>query len=167
MLRSGLALGTGVLASGVLTPSASAAGRRSAPALVRSGVPELTHGVQSGDVSARAATVWARADRPSRLLVELAPDASFRQARTIRGPVVTPETDLTGRVLLTGLPPAADLHYRIRPVDPDDAGSSGEAVAGRLRTAPVDRSMRAQRAPVSAGTSRSSGPVTSRGRAGE
>ena len=139
MLRSGLALGTGVLASGVLTPSASAAGRRSAPALVRSGVPELTHGVQSGDVSARAATVWARADRPSRLLVELAPDASFRQARTIRGPVVTPETDLTGRVLLTGLPPAADLHYRIRPVDPDDAGSSGEAVAGRLRTAPVDR----------------------------
>jgi len=71
-LRSGLALGTGVLASGVLTPSASAAGRRSAPALVRSGVPELTHGVQSGDVSARAATVGARADRPSRLLVELA-----------------------------------------------------------------------------------------------
>ena len=137
LLRSGLALGTGALASGVLPASALAGGRRAAPAFVRSGRPSLTHGVQSGDVQATTATVWGRADRPSRLVVEVSCDPSFANARTVAGPVVTAETDLTGRVLLPGLPAGAQLHYRVRPVDPDDDRRSGEPVVGRLRTAPT------------------------------
>src|SRR5919204_554296 len=46
-----------------------------APAFVRSR-PQLTHGIQSGDVTADAGFVWARADRPSRMLVEVAPAKS-------------------------------------------------------------------------------------------
>src|SRR4051794_40835625 len=34
--------------------------------------PAVTHGIQSGDVSIDSGVVWARADRPSRLLVETA-----------------------------------------------------------------------------------------------
>src|SRR5262245_27645305 len=32
--------------------------------------PAITHGIQSGDVSIDSGVVWARADRPSRMLVE-------------------------------------------------------------------------------------------------
>src|SRR5471030_875697 len=39
--------------------------------------PVITHGIQSGDVSADAAMVWARADRPSRMQVEIATTDSF------------------------------------------------------------------------------------------
>lgn len=138
LLRGGLVLGAGAVASGVPTP-AVAAGRPGAPALVRSGRPVLTHGVQSGDVTARTATVWARADRAARLMVEVARDPSFRNARTVMGPVVTPETDFTGRVQLRGLPAATDLHYRVRPVGTEDSGRGGEPWVGSLRTAPLDR----------------------------
>ena len=36
------------------------------------GRPQITHGIQSGDVSAESGVVWARADRPARMLVEVA-----------------------------------------------------------------------------------------------
>lgn len=138
LLRRGLLVGTGALAAGIV-PHAAAGGERGTPALVRSGRPSLTHGVQSGDATARSATVWARADRPSRLLVEIARDPSFRGARRVRGPVVTPRSDLTGRLRLDGLRPGSDWYYRVRPVDPDDPRRSGEPRVGRLRTAPDDR----------------------------
>ena len=34
--------------------------------------PQITHGVQSGDVGADGGVVWARADRPSQMMVEVA-----------------------------------------------------------------------------------------------
>ena len=40
--------------------------------------PMITHGVQSGDVSVDSGVVWARADRPSRMLVEVATTDSFK-----------------------------------------------------------------------------------------
>ena len=40
--------------------------------------PVITHGVQSGDVSVDSGMVWARADRPSRMLVEVATTDSFK-----------------------------------------------------------------------------------------
>ena len=33
--------------------------------------PRITHGVQSGDVSVNSGVVWARTDRPARMLVEV------------------------------------------------------------------------------------------------
>src|SRR5262245_53764719 len=87
-LRTGLVAGGGAAALGTFAPAA--------PAFVRSGRPLLTHGVQSGDVTAQEATVWARADRPARMLVEVSTRPDFKHARTLRGPLLTPATDLTG-----------------------------------------------------------------------
>jgi alkaline phosphatase D len=132
LLRTTAAAGAGALVAG----AAPAVASRWGAALVRSGRPRLTHGVQAGDATARAATVWARADRPARLMVEVASDAAFRDVRRIRGPVVTPRSDLTGKVRLTGLPSGSDVCYRIVAADLDDPDHVGEPVTGRLRTAP-------------------------------
>ncbi|MBC7630090.1 alkaline phosphatase D family protein [Aeromicrobium sp.] len=107
--------------------------------LVRSGRPSLTHGVQAGDVHDGSARLWARADRRSRLVAELSRDPSFRRAVTVRGPVVAQGTDFTGQWSVGGLPPGADVHYRVRAVDLDDPRRAGEAVVGRLRTLPTGR----------------------------
>ena len=40
--------------------------------------PRITHGIQSGDVSLDCGVVWARADRPARMLVDIATTDSFR-----------------------------------------------------------------------------------------
>lgn len=132
LLRGGLVAGGGLAALGAAAPIAIPGSRTpsGAAGLVRSGRPAVTHGVQSGDAGARSATVWARADRPSRMLVEIGD-------RVVRGPVVTPERDLTGKVRLTGLPAGADLTYRVRFADLDDPSLVSAPEAGRLRTAPA------------------------------
>ena len=40
--------------------------------------PLITHGIQSGDVSTDSAVIWARADRPARMLAEVATSDSFK-----------------------------------------------------------------------------------------
>ena len=96
------------LAGGALAVPAGARQVFAAPALVRSGQPVLTHGVQSGDVGHSAGTVWTRADRPARMLVEVSADPVFRRARRIRGPLLAPEHDFTGTTMLPGLPAGRD-----------------------------------------------------------
>lgn len=75
--------------------------------------PQLTHGVQSGDVSDRGAVVWTRADRASQMRVEIATRPDFKRARTITGPALTDATDFTGKLRLQGLTPGTTYHYRI------------------------------------------------------
>ena len=137
LLRSSAALGAvGVVSTTSPVASALVSPRTGIPALKRSGRPALSHGVQSGDVSKGRATVWARSDRPARLLVEVARDESFRNAERFRGPLVTAATDLTGRRTLRRLPLGSELYYRISAADPDDESLVGEPVVGRLRTTP-------------------------------
>ena len=126
---AGLVLGAPLLGTG-----AAAAGT---PALVRSGRPLLTHGVQSGDVTARQAVLWSRADRPARLVAQLSRDDSFRTGRTVVGPLVDESTDFTGKLLVNGLDDGNETFYRIRAVDPRDPDLGGPWVPGRLRTAPT------------------------------
>jgi alkaline phosphatase D len=122
-----------------LVPSSAAFARpgRSA-ALVRSGVPLLTHGIQSGDVTAHDAVVWARADRPARLFVQVAPTGRFSgpAVRTYRGPLLSAATDFTGRVELGGLPAGRDVPYRVVLAAPDAHHPDGDHLTGHLRTAP-------------------------------
>ncbi len=133
LLRGGAVIAGTAATSGVLAQTASARGG-SAPALIRSGRPTLTSGVQSGDVHAGRAVLWSRADRPSRLVAELSTDPGFRRSRTVRGPVVTPQTDLTGQFSVRGLPDGADVYYRVRAVDLRDPRRSSAPVLGHLRT---------------------------------
>ena len=54
---------------------------------------QITHGVQSGDVSADSGVVWARGDRPSRMLVEVATTDSFRDIKSAVFVDALPESD--------------------------------------------------------------------------
>ena len=123
-LRDGAASGAALLA---------APGR--APAFLRSR-PQLTHGIQSGDVTANSAIVWARADRPSRMLVEIAPTPGFRHARRVRGPVLTPDHDFAGKVLEDGLEPGRPVAYRVTLEDLYRPGLRSEPRIGSFMTAP-------------------------------
>jgi alkaline phosphatase D len=111
-----------------------------APAFSSAGVrPLLTHGVQSGDATAESAIVWGRADRPARLWVQASRRPDLRGARVIRGPIVTPDTDFTGKVRLGNLPSDSKIYYRVRAESLDRPGLFGSSVNGSLSTAPLRR----------------------------
>jgi alkaline phosphatase D len=101
--------------------------------------PLVSHGVQSGDISADAGVVWARADRPARMLVEVATTDSFRNIRHGAFVDALPETDLTAKTLIENLPAGQDIFYRIRFQDLSSPAIVGEPVVGHFRTAPADR----------------------------
>ncbi|PGH42323.1 alkaline phosphatase [Micromonospora sp. WMMA1996] len=132
LLRAGLVAGAGAAGGALL----GGAGAPAAPAWRPSGRPSLTHGVQSGDVTADSALVWTRADRPGRMLVEVSRRPDLRGARLVRGPVVDPDGDFTGRVRLRGLPAGERLHYRVRVESLDRHGVCSEPLTGSFATAP-------------------------------
>jgi alkaline phosphatase D len=101
--------------------------------------PSVSHGVQSGDVSTDSGMVWARADRPARMLVEIATTDSFKDIRHGVFVDALPETDFTAKVLIENLPAGQDIFYRIRFQDLSSPTLVGEPVVGRFRTAPADR----------------------------
>ena len=136
-----------VLAGGRLfTPSISRAADR----------PLITHGLQSGDVSADSGMVWARVSRPSRVLVEFATTESFK--------------DMLGGVFADALP-ESDLTAKMRDdracrragrVLPRDAAGPRRADGAAAK---LPSGVSAPRRPTTA-RSRSSGPATPRARAG-
>src|SRR5215467_3492166 len=101
--------------------------------------PSISHGLQSGDVSVDSAVVWARADRPSRALIEWSTTESFKDSHRAAFVDVLPETDLTANLLIEGLPAGQDIFYRIQLQDHASPTVMGEPVIGRFRTAPADR----------------------------
>src|SRR4051794_38280310 len=100
-------------------PATAATTRRAAPGVVLGNRPVLSHGAQSGDVTSDGALVWTRADRPSRMVLEVSDNPDFRGARVVGGPLLTPDTGGTGKLRLTGLPPGHRIHYRVRAEDLD------------------------------------------------
>ena len=116
----------------------TAAGVIAFPGIVRSfqSAPRITDGIQIGDPMADRVMVWARADRPSRLIVEYSPSEEFTDRRVVTGPVVTAESDFTGRVDLKDL--RAGQNYYVRVLFEDrDGRTRSEPVEGKLRTAPA------------------------------
>src|SRR5450432_1777890 len=101
--------------------------------------PQITHGVQSGDVGADGGVIWARADRPSQMLVEVATSESFKDARKLPPILALPESDFTAKMLVEDLPGGQDIFYRVRFRDLSHIDVEGEPVAGRFRTAPSDK----------------------------
>ena len=96
-------------------------------------IRDSSHGVQSGDVSIDSGVVWARADRPSRMLVEVATTDSFRDIRSAVFVDALPESDFTAKALLENLPPDQNIFYRISFQDLSSA-VFGEAQVGHFRT---------------------------------
>ena len=127
------------LAAGVSSTALAAVGIAK-PALSRAADrPLITHGIQSGDVSTDAGIVWARADRPSRMLVEVATTDSFRDVRAGVFVDALPETDFTAKALIEGLPAGQDMFYRIRFQDHSFPTLLSAPQIGRFRTAPSER----------------------------
>ncbi|NLU82273.1 alkaline phosphatase D family protein [Rhodococcus sp. HNM0569] len=131
----------GAAAGALLVPAGyalAACGRSSSsgsgPALRRAR-PALTHGVATGEVTSGGALVWARSDAPATMIVETSATESFADARTFRGPRLTPNTDGTGRARVAGLEPGQTVHYRV--VLEGEDGAVGEAVTGVFATAPM------------------------------
>ncbi|MGY4437558.1 phosphodiesterase/alkaline phosphatase D-like protein [Bradyrhizobium sp. LM2.3] len=123
-----------------LTTSAGALGAVAMPHLSRAADrPAVTHGVQSGDVTVDGGVVWARADRPSQMLVEVATTESFRDARALPPIAALPESDFTAKMLIENLPGGQDIFYRVRFRDLSHTAVESEPVTGRFRTAPADR----------------------------
>jgi alkaline phosphatase D len=129
-----------LLAAAASSAAIGAAGGIARPALSRAaGRPAITHGVQSGDVSTDCGMVWARTDRPARMLVEASTTDSFRTIHSAVAVDAFPESDFTAKALLEGLPAGQDIFYRIRFQDHSFPDVVGEPQVGRFRIAPHDR----------------------------
>jgi alkaline phosphatase D len=76
--------GAGLTRRHFLTTAATGVGVLAMPYLSRAADrPRISHGVQSGDVGADGGVVWARADRPSQMMVEVSTTESFANARAL------------------------------------------------------------------------------------
>ena len=128
-LTTAASSGALVAVGGIAKPALSRAADR----------PVITHGIQSGDVSVDSGVVWARADRPSRMLVEVATSDSFKTIRSGVFVDALPETDFTAKALIEGLPAGQDIFYRVRLQDHSVPTVLGAPQVGHFRTAPSER----------------------------
>jgi alkaline phosphatase D len=129
LITTGMAATTICAVGGVARPYLSRAADR----------PIISHGVQSGDVSSSSGVVWARAERPARMLVEWSTTESFKNAQHAGFVDALPETDCTANMLLEQLPAGQDIFYRIRFADFASPTIVSEPMVGRFRSAPADR----------------------------
>jgi alkaline phosphatase D len=106
--------------------------------LIKTRVPAITHGVQSGDPHQGRALVWARCDEPARMLVEWDTSEAFANPQRVQGPVVGPDGDGCGTAVLAGLPDAQTIVYRVRFEREAARGASAWAM-GRLVTPGTER----------------------------
>jgi alkaline phosphatase D len=97
--------------------------------------PRLTHGVASGDPRADGALVWARSDSPARMIVETSATESFSNPVRVEGPQLTPQSDGTGRMRVTGLEPGQTVHYRV--TLEGESGATSEPAVGVFTTVPA------------------------------
>ena len=74
--------------------------------------PVIARGVQSGDVAVDSGVVWGRADRPSRMQVEVSTTEPFKTLIGNGPPTRFPGTDFA-KALLEGLPCEQDIFYRV------------------------------------------------------
>lgn len=102
--------------------------------------PLFAGGIQSGDVSANSAVIWARADRPARMQVECSTVESFKTIIRSATADALPDHDFVSKILLDGLPAGQDIFYRVRFDDIGEGGIEGETQVGHFRTAPTARS---------------------------
>lgn len=146
--RRGFLAASGLtLAGGLILPSAATAqssvsssfggGSSLSPGLLLNR-PAITHGVASGDMRVDGATIWTRSDRPARMVVSTSPTESFANPQVFRSAaVLSPDTDGTGSLRLTGLPAGQDIHYRVH-LEDLYTGIPSEPVDGVFRTAPAE-----------------------------
>ena len=110
------------------------------PAISRaSSRPTFAHGVQSGDITSQGGVVWTRADRPSRIALEVATSDSFTDAKRVAELNALPESDFAVKAMIEGMSPDQTLFYRMTATDLSDQNAVSEPITGQFRTAPTAR----------------------------
>ena len=139
LMKSAVAV-TGALALPLATRLAHAA----APALIAADAdrPLMEQGIQFGDMALGRTMLWSRADRPARLHVQYAFDASFANPTHRVGPHALDTTDYTARIDLTGLPADRTVYVKAWFESLTNVRASSEMVSGSFRTPGLRRSVR-------------------------
>ncbi len=111
-----------------------------APAIIQSDKlrPNITFGVQSGDITKNSAIIWSRSDRASQMIVEYSTTESLKNAKKILSAVALENTDFTARLDLEKLPAGQKIFYRVAFRDMRDTKIISEPVIGSFNTAPND-----------------------------
>jgi alkaline phosphatase D len=132
---SGLVAATAGVGPGVVR------GQAAAPAVMpaEGSRPAITDGVAAGEATGRSAVVWARTDRPARMVVEYATTDAFRDARRVVGPAALPETGFTAKTVLDCLPQGQRIVYRVRFQDLAAPKVWSHPATGSFRSAPGER----------------------------
>jgi alkaline phosphatase D len=95
--------------------------------------------LQIGDITDGRATIWARSDRPSRMIVTWNTVDGSVLANRIIGPHCLESTDFTGRVELRGLPNGQQIQFNVQFEDLSQKSRLSEPLNGKFRTAPIGR----------------------------
>jgi alkaline phosphatase D len=104
-----------------------------------SAVEKLTGGMESGKLRIDARTIlWARSDKPARMVVEWDTTDRFANARKIIGPYALEDSDYTARVDLAELPAGQTIFARIAMEDLDSGRTRSEWATTQFRTPSVD-----------------------------
>lgn len=104
------------------------------PSLSVADAPQMTQGIQIGDLEGDRAIVWSRTDRPSRLMLEYALDPSFSQSTVLRGPLAMPESDFTARQDILGLPEGREVYLKVWFEDLTNLHNKSDTASGHFRT---------------------------------
>ncbi|TWT05782.1 alkaline phosphatase [Reyranella sp. CPCC 100927] len=99
--------------------------------------PQIPFGVQTGDIGADGALVWAAADRPARMIVEYATTESFRDSQRLVGPSALDVSDYTARIAITGIAPGQTVFYRVTFLDLGDYRTQSAPSTGSFRVPPA------------------------------
>jgi alkaline phosphatase D len=99
-----------------------------------SDTPQMTQGIQIGDVTNGRAIIWSRSDRPARMMVEYAFNEFFVDSNKVRGPYAMSETDFTVKQDLVNLPEGKDVYVKVWFEDLTNARNKSDAVLGKFHT---------------------------------
>jgi alkaline phosphatase D len=137
LLRQSALAGGGLMAAQMIPARGFAAGAATGIITSDAARPTLSYGVQTGDLQGDRAILWARASRPSRLMLELSTTERFADSWQIRGPAALEASDYAAKLDLEGLPSGQKVHYRATMVDLADHRIKSEPFAGSFWTPPA------------------------------
>lgn len=132
------------LRSALETAAASALAPRGfgqAPAIVTPDAarPKIAYGTSVGDVLGDRAILWAKTDRPARMIVEYSTSELIKDVHPVVGPAALEDTGFTARVDLQRLPPGQRIFYRVSFLDLSDLRAWSEPANGSFVTAPAGK----------------------------
>jgi alkaline phosphatase D len=137
LLRQSALAGGGLMAAQMIPARGFAAGAATGIITSDAARPTLPYGVQTGDLQGDRAILWARASRPSRLMLELSTTERFADSWQIRGPAALEASDYAAKLDLEGLPSGQKVHYRATMVDLADHRIKSEPFAVSFWTPPA------------------------------